>query len=532
MSSTRHHQTRRQFLRKFGIATAGFTMASAMPGCSIAPLVKPSSQKPNIVFIFTDDHAVQSISAYGSKINDTPNIDRIAQQGVTFERCFCGNSICAPSRAAVLTGKHSHINGVMTNGTIFDGNQPTLPKYLKQAGYQTALIGKWHLRSDPTGFDHWQILPGQGSYYNPDFITSKGKVRYMGYVTDITTDMAIDWLDTKRDNSKPFLLMCQHKAPHRVWAPGPDHLTMYDDVEIPEPDTLFDDYSNRSEVLKDNEMMIAKHMMYDYDLKVTGSKETDALGRSFENYERQRMTPEQRRKWDAAYDPKNEKFKAANLTGKDLVRWKYQRYIKDYLRCIASVDDNVGRLLDYLDANGLADNTIVVYSSDQGFYLGEHGWYDKRWMYEESFRMPFLIKWPGVTKAGERTRGLAQNIDFAPTFLDAAGVSVPADMQGTSLKPLLNGKTPSAWRKSIYYHYYERGEHHVPAHEGIRTDRYKLIHFYDTDEWELFDLEKDPQEMVSVYSDVGYAPIVRTMKAELARLKAEYKVPLIQPERN
>ncbi|GAG15390.1 unnamed protein product, partial [marine sediment metagenome] len=258
-------------------------------------------------------------------------------------------------------------------------------------------------RSDPTGFDHWQILPGQGSYYNPDFITSKGKVRYTGYVTDITTDMAIDWLDTKRDNSKPFLLMCQHKAPHRVWAPGPDHLTMYDDVEIPEPDTLFDDYSNRSEVLKDNEMMIAKHMMYDYDLKVTGSKETDALGRSFENYERQRMTPEQRRKWDAAYDPKNEKFKAANLTGKDLVRWKYQRYIKDYLRCIASVDDNVGRLLDYLGANGLADNTIVVYSSDQGFYLGEHGWYDKRWMYEESFRMPFLIKWPGVTKAGERT---------------------------------------------------------------------------------------------------------------------------------
>jgi len=335
-------------------------------------------------------------------------------------------------------------------------------------------------------------LPGQGSYYNPTFLTPKGKVNYTGYVTDITTDMAIDWLDKKRDDSKPFLLMCQHKAPHRVWAPGPDHLTMYDDVEIPEPDTLFDDYSNRSEVLKDNEMMIAKHMMYDYDLKVTGSKEADALGRSFENYERQRMTPEQRRKWDAAYEPKNEKFKAANLTGKALVRWKYQRYIKDYLRCIASVDDNVGRLLDYLDVNGLADNTIVVYSSDQGFYLGEHGWYDKRWMYEESFRMPFLIKWPGVTKAGERTRGLAQNIDFAPTFLDAAGVSVPADMQGTSLKPLLNGKTPYAWRKSIYYHYYERGEHHVPAHEGIRTDRYKLIHFYDTDEWELFDLEKDP----------------------------------------
>ena len=526
------NQTRRQFIKNFGIATAGFVAASAIPGCSKALQAKSASKQPNIVFIFTDDHAVQSISAYGSKINKTPNLDRIAKQGVTFERCFCGNSICAPSRASVLTGKHSHINGQMTNDTTFDGSQPTLPKYLQQAGYQTALIGKWHLRSDPTGFDYWQILPGQGSYYNPTFLTPQGKVNYTGYVTDITTDMAIDWLDNKRDNSKPFLLMCQHKAPHRVWAPGPDHLTMYDDVEIPEPDTLFDDYSNRSEVLKDNEMMIAKHMMYDYDLKVTGSKETDALGRSFENYERQRMTPEQRRKWDAAYDPKNEKFKAANLTGKDLVRWKYQRYIKDYLRCIASVDDNVGRLLDYLDANGLADNTIVVYSSDQGFYLGEHGWYDKRWMYEESFRMPFLIKWPGVTKAGERTRGLAQNIDFAPTFLNAAGVSVPADMQGRSLKPLLTGKTPAAWRKSIYYHYYERGEHHVPAHEGVRTDRYKLIRFYDTDEWELFDLKKDPQEMVSVYSDADYAPVVRMMKAELASLKAEYKVPPIQSKKD
>ena len=526
------NQTRRQFIKNFGIATAGFVTASAIPGCSKALQAKSASKQPNIVFIFTDDHAVQSISAYGSKINKTPNLDRIAKQGVTFERCFCGNSICAPSRASVLTGKHSHINGQMTNDTTFDGSQPTLPKYLQQAGYQTALIGKWHLRSDPTGFDYWQILPGQGSYYNPIFLTPQGKVNYTGYVTDITTDMAIDWLDKKRDNSKPFLLMCQHKAPHRTWAPGPDHLTMYDDVEIPEPDTLFDDYSNRSEILKDNEMMIAKHMMYDYDLKVTGSKEKDVLGRAFKNNERERMTPEQRQKWDAAYEPKNEKFKAAKLTGKDLVRWKYQRYIKDYLRCVTSVDDNVGRLLDYLDNSGLADNTIVVYSSDQGFYLGEHGWYDKRWMYEESFRMPFLIKWPGVTKAGERTRSLAQNIDFAPTFLNAAGVSVPADMQGRSLKPLLTGKTPAAWRKSIYYHYYERGEHHVPAHEGVRTDRYKLIRFYDTDEWELFDLKKDPQEMVSVYSDADYAPVVRMMKAELASLKAEYKVPPIQSKKD
>jgi N-acetylglucosamine-6-sulfatase len=488
------------------------------------PPTKPAAKQPNIVFIFSDDHAVQAISAYGSKINKTPNLDRIARQGVTFDRCFCGNSICAPSRASVLTGKHSHINGLMTNGTTFDGSQPTLPKYLQQAGYQTALIGKWHLGSDPTGFDYWQILPGQGAYYNPSFLTAKGEVDYTGYVTDLTTDMAVDWLDAKRDSSKPFLLMCQHKAPHRVWAPGPGYLTMYDDVEIPEPDTLFDDYSGRSEALKSNEMMVAAHLMYDYDLKVTGSKVKDALGRSYENYERQRMTPEQRQRWDTAYDPKNERFKAAKLTGKDLVRWKYQRYIKDYLRCIASLDDNVGRLLDYLDDHGLADNTIVVYSSDQGFYLGEHGWYDKRWMYEESFRMPFLVRWPGVAKAGARTSGLAQNIDFAPTFLDAAGVVVPADMQGRSLKPLLGGETPPGWRKSVYYHYYERGEHNVPPHEGVRTDRYKLVHFYDTEEWELFDLAKDPQEMVSVYSNEAYASVVEMMKAELAMLKAKYQV--------
>lgn len=518
---------RRVFLKVVGVGIAGLST-----GC-VASLKQDqvSSKKPNILFIFSDDHAVRSISAYGSTINKTPNIDRIADGGMTFDRCFCCNSICAPSRAAVLTGKHSHANGMMTNLNKFDGGQPTLPKFLKQAGYQSALIGKWHLKTDPQGFDHWQILPGQGNYYNPDFITKDGKKRYPGYVSDITTDLAIDWLDETRDKTKPFLLMCQHKAPHRVWAPGPDHLTMYDDVKIPEPDSLFDDYSNRSELLKDNEMMIANHMMDDYDLKIAGSTKKDVLGRAFKNPELRRMTAEQRKNWDAAYEPKNDKFRAANLTGKDLVRWKYQRYMKDYLRCVASVDDNIGRLLDYLDANGLADNTIVVYSSDQGFYLGEHGWYDKRWMYEESFRMPFIIKWPGVTKAGKRTKALAQNIDFAPTFLDAAGVSIPEDIQGESLRPLLKGKTPRNWRKSVYYHYYERGEHHVPAHEGVRTDRYKLVHFYDTDEWELFDLKKDPQEMKSVYSDPSYASKVKTMKAELAKIKAKYKAPQVKPKK-
>ena len=343
---------RRDFLRFVGVGA----VSVGLGGCGESMLGSGggNGKKPNILFIFSDDHAVQSISAYGSKINKTPNIDRIADEGVIFDRCFCCNSICAPSRAAILTGKHSHANGLMTNLNTFDGGQVTVSKLLKQDGYETALIGKWHLKTDPTGFDHWKILPGQGSYYNPDFKTDSGKVRYDGYVTDIITDQSLKWLKEERDKDKPFLLMCQHKAPHRVWAPGPNHLTMYDDVEIPEPETLFDDYSGRSDVLKDNEMMIANHMMYDYDLKIAGAKEKDVLGRAFKNPELRRMTKEQRADWDAAYEPKNENFREAKLTGKDLVRWKYQRYIKDYLRCVASVDDNIGRMLDYLDEAGLA----------------------------------------------------------------------------------------------------------------------------------------------------------------------------------
>ncbi len=511
--------TRRDFLKMAGAAATSLTLGSL-----VGAQDSQKRRRPNIVFIFTDDHAVQSIGAYGSIINQTPNIDRIASEGAAFERCFCCNSICAPSRAAVLTGKHSHANGLMTNGDTFDGAQSTFPKLLREAGYETALIGKWHLRSDPTGFSHWEILPGQGSYYNPDFRTATGRTRYEGYATDITTDLALKWLRTGRDASKPFLLMCQHKAPHRTWAPGPDHLTMYDDVTIPEPPTLFDDYASRSELLKENEMTIAGHLMEDYDLKLIGSKEKDLLGRAFENPEYRRMTDEQRARWDAAYGPKNEAFRNSKPSGKDLIRWKYQRYIKDYLRCIASVDDNVGRLLDYLDEAGLSDNTMVVYSSDQGFYLGEHGWYDKRWMYEESFRMPLLVKWPGRTRPGARVRTLVQNIDFAPTFLDAADLAAPASMQGVSLKPLMHGNIPRDWRRSLYYHYYERGEHNVPRHEGVRTDRYKLIHFYDAGEWELYDLDEDPHEMRSVYADPAYDNIVVRLKSELAALRKKYGV--------
>ena len=515
---------RRTFLRRMGMSAAALLLPIE-PSAAPSRMRRGSSRPPNIVFVFSDDHAVQAIGAYGSRINETPNIDRIAREGAVFDRCFCANSICAPSRATILTGKHSHANGLMTNRDRFDGSQTTFPKLLQRAGYRTALIGKWHLKTDPTGFDHWEILTGQGYYYNPDFRTPAGRKHYTGYATDIITDLAIDWLRNGREEDRPFLLMCQHKAPHRTWAPGPKYLHLYDDVVIPEPPNLFDDYSGRSPVLKENEMTIAGHLMYDYDLKIAGSKEKDVLGRAFRDPERARMTPEQRKLWDAAFGPKNEAFKRHRPEGKDLVRWKYQRYIKDYLRCVASVDESVGRLMDHLEGAGLAENTVVIYSSDQGFYLGEHGWYDKRWMFEESFRMPFLVKWPGVTPPGTRVQGLAQNIDFAPTFLDMAGVGIPPEMQGVSLRPLMDGETPPDWRRSLYYHYYERGEHHVPRHEGVRTERYKLIHYYDYDQWDFFDLEKDPHEMQSRYDDPAYAEQVRRLKAELERLRERYGAP-------
>lgn len=487
---------------------------------------KKPSQRPNILFIFTDDHAVQAISAYGSKINKTPNIDRIAEHGVVFVNSFCGNSICAPSRATILTGKLSHKNGLMNNQTDFDPSQMTFPKLLQKAGYQTALIGKWHLKSDPQGFDHWEVLPGQGRYYNPEFITPEGEKKYIGYCTDIVTSLSLQWL-RNRDKSKPFLLMCQHKAPHRNWAPGPKYLTMYDDVQIPEPPTLFDDYSNRSEVLKRNEMEIARHMMMGWDLKIDGTGIKDALGRDWDNPEYSRLTPEQKALWDAAYEPKNKKFLEHMPEGKDLVRWKYQRYVKDYLRCVASVDENIGLLLDYLESTGELENTLVVYSSDQGFYLGEHGWYDKRWMYEESLRMPLIMCWPARIKPGTRIVELVQNIDYAPTFLEAAGIKPPPDIQGDSLLPLLDEKNPD-WRDTIYYHYYEQGEHNVPRHDGVRTSRYKLIHFYDDNDWDLYDLEKDPNEMRDVFDDPNYAEVRDMMMRRYRALRKQYDLPPLE----
>jgi len=480
---------------------------TAMPDRSRIAADSDRVPYPNILFVFTDDHASHAISAYGSVLNQTPNIDRLADEGVLFRNCFVGNSICAPSRATILTGKHSHRNGVIDNTIVFDGEQVTFPKLLRKAGYQTAIVGKWHLKSDPTGFDHWQVLKGQGPYYNPPLKSAEGTEKIIGYTTDILTDLALQWLKEERDPEKPFMLMLQHKAPHRNWQPGPKHLHDFDDVDLPEPATLFDDWQGRTSACGMQEMTLANHFSKsDAKLKPPGN-----------------LTPEQLEVWNAAYEPKNEAFREAKLEDDDLVRWRYQRYIKDYLRCIASVDENLGRVLDYLDESGLAENTIVIYNSDQGFYLGDHGWYDKRWMYEESLRMPLLVRWPGATEPGSVDEHLVQNIDFAETFLDIAGVEPPEEMQGRSLVPLLRGEDPDDWRESIYYHYYEYpAVHMVNRHYGVRTDRYKLIRYYELDEWELFDLERDPDELKSVYDDLQYDPIRRELTAELKRLQLYY----------
>jgi len=503
----------------------------AATACAGAPSRQPAApEQPNIIFIFTDDHATQAVGAYGSRLaalDPTPNIDRLADEGMIFRSAFVTNSICAPSRAVILTGQHSHLNGVMTNAETFDTSQVTFPQLLQDAGYQTAMVGKWHLKSDPVGFDHWKVLPGQGQYYNPDFRTPEGTVRETGYVTDLITDDVLAWLDSGRDPARPFMVMYQHKAPHRAWQPGPDHLTTYDEVDIPEPPTLFDDYSGRTSATGTQAMSIDADMLLSYDLKLWPNA-VDPEERLIVNAGRmrERMTPEQLAAWDTAYGSKNESFNAAPLSGPDLVRWKYQRYMKDYLRTISSVDDNLGRLLAYLDDAGLADNTVVIYSSDQGFFLGEHGWFDKRWMYEESLRMPLIVRWPGVAGPGSENDDLVQNLDFAETFLDIAGVAVPEHMQGRSLVPLLRSERPADWRDAIYYHYYEfPGAHSVQRHYGVRTDRYKLIHYYLIDEWELFDLETDPDELLSLYDDPDYAEVRRDLESRLAELRVRYAVP-------
>lgn len=455
-------------------------------------------KQPNIVFIMSDDHAAHAMSCYGSKVNTTPNIDRIANEGIRFDNCFCTNSICSPSRAAILTGKYNHLNGVKSIDEHFDGRQMTFPKLLQQGGYQTAMVGKWHLGhggdADPTGFDYWNVIVGQGDYYDPTFIEMGEEKQYSGYVTNLITDHCLDWLG-KRDENKPFMLMCHHKAPHRPWVPDEKHKHMYEDVEIPEPDTFDDDYATRSQAAVEANMRIEDML------------ESDTKGKPPEG-----------------------------LTKLEEKKWKYQRYMKDYLRCVASIDDNVGRLLDYLESEGLAEETIVIYTSDQGFFLGDHGWFDKRFMYEESLRMPFVVKYPRSIKPGTVTDAMSLNVDFAQTFLDYAGIQAPPDMQGHSLRSVLEGETPDGWRTSMYYRYWMHldDHHNVYSHYGIRTHQYKLIYYYAEalgtagskdenrpPEWELFDLTQDYCEMNNVYGNPDYADITAQLKEELAKLQRE-----------
>ncbi len=470
------------------------------------PEVDESMARPNLLFIMSDDHAAHAIGAYGSVINETPHLDRIAADGMLFDNCFCTNSICTPSRAAVLTGTYNHVNRVTTLKTHMDNSLVTFPKLLRAAGYQTAMVGKWHLghgpEHDPTGFDFWRVLPGQGHYHNPVMLQGRmdGRPGYDvvergGYVTELITDDCIDWLDRTEPN-RPWMLMMHHKAPHRTWEPSRKHFSLYDDVEIPEPDTMFDDHETRAAVVQAMEMRLM-------DL-------------------------------DPIIDLKAEV--PAGLDHQAEVKWRYQRYIKDYLRTIASIDDSVGQMLDYLDATGQADDTVVVYTSDQGFFLGDHGWFDKRLMYEESLQMPFLIRYPKLIEGASLHEGMVLNVDFAPTFCELAGVEVPAEMQGTSFVPLLAGESPESWRTSMYYRYWmHRDENHnVPAHYGVRTLTHKLICYYndplgqtgangpiDPMEWELFDLEADPLETTNVYGRPEYASAQAALKGELVRLQAE-----------
>ncbi len=492
-------------------------------------------QKPNILFIMSDDHAQKAISAYDSSLIETPNIDRIANEGALFTNSFVANSISAPSRATLLTGKHSHMNGMKDNQDTFNGDQLTFPKLLQKGGYYTAMIGKWHLKSQPQGFDYWNILNGQGDYYNPDMIKMGDSVHYTGYTTDVITELAIDALNN-RDTTKPFCMLYHHKAPHRSWMPDTTDLYLFEDVEFPLPDNFFDDYEGRK-AAEEADMRI-KDMFYTWDMKLqpgqyekesekggSGPKHFDIIEKMAEEW-LGRMTPEQRKAWDDYYLPRNNVFTELNLSGKELAKWMYQRYIHDYLKCVVSVDRNIGKMLDYLKKNNLLNNTLIVYTSDQGFYLGEHGWYDKRFMYEESFRTPLLMRYPAEIESGKKINKLVQNIDYAPTFLDLAGVDIPGEIHGKSLRPLWN-KDDNEWRDALYYHYYEypHGWHYVNKHDGIRTKRYKLIHFYKMGIYELYDLKNDPNEMSNLYGNDEYQQLADSLKTELKEIREYYNVP-------
>ena len=505
--------------------TAGLTLALS------------GADRPNILFIFSDDHAPNAISCYPGGLFDeiapTKGIDRIAREGMRFDRSYCTNAICGPSRASILTGKHSHLNGFIdNNSSYFDGLQTTFPDLLREAGYTTAMIGKWHLHSNPIGFDYWEILPGQGAYYNPDFIQMDNtRKRFQGHCNDLVTQKGLTWLKQAADSKKPFMAMVQYKAPHRNWAPAFRHINMFDDVNMPEPETLFDNYENRSSVLKEHAMGIQDHMSWGNDMKMQGknlfpSHFTGGPG----NGQFNRLSDQDKKTFISAYEDENKQFikemKAGKLDQKAITSWKYQRYIKDYLAVIQSMDEGIAKILNHLDNSGLAENTIVIYSSDQGFYLGEHGWYDKRWMFEESLMMPFVVRWPGKIKPGSVSNAIIQNIDYGPTFLELAGAKTPESMQGKSLVPIFKaaGEKPKGWRDSIYYRYSGERTHNVAAHDGVRTADHKIFWVPKTKEYQLFDMKKDPQEMKSVHNDPAYAVVFNEMKQELDSARRKYRV--------
>lgn len=508
-----------------------FALSYLFTSCANPP---EETKRPNILFIMSDDHAYQAISAYNKTLLETPNIDRIASEGMLFTNACVTNSICAPSRAVILTGKHSHINGKVDNYFPFDTNNITFPQILQENGYQTAMFGKLHFGNNPKGFDEFKILPDQGHYYNPDFITKKeGKITLTGYVTDLITDMTLDWLKKDRKEDQPFFLAYLHKAPHREWIPADRHYKTFIKRTFPEPESLFDDYEGRGRAAHEQEMNLLQHMNWAGDSKIfpenmdkIGLPESHSYDKQLFNATVGRMNEQQRADFDSVYSPMNEEFmqKYASMTEEDKMKWRYQRYMQDYLGCIASVDEGVGRVLDYLKESGLDKNTIVVYTSDQGFYLGEHGWFDKRFIYDQSFKTPLLIKWPGVIKPGSVNTQMVQNLDFAQTFLEIAGLTPPSDMQGESLVPIFKGLGKN-FRDAAYYHYYEYPSvHMVKRHYGIVTEDYKLIHFYyDVDEWELYDRKKDPGEMKNVYNDPAYEGVKKDLHEKLKALRVKYK---------
>jgi arylsulfatase A-like enzyme len=492
------------------------TMALCVPAFNSA---SAADQRPNILFIMSDDHATRAVSAYGDALVETPNIDRIAANGVRFDRAYVGNALCGPSRATTLTGLHSHGNGFYSNewSPDFDGQQQTFPHLLQAAGYQTAVVGKWHLYSDPVGFDHWEIINNMfehGTYYNPEFRSADGIEQTTGYVSDLVTDKAIDWLDTVEESNGPFMLMYHHKTPHRDWMPGPEELKSWDEESrVEEPPSLLRDLSQQTSGRQVARMTISEYMT-DQDVKLKRAKYLNA---------------DQAQLWEQAFSEGNSAYRAAELSEQDRVRWKYQRYIKTYIAAVQGMDRQVGRILDYLDRKGLTENTLIVYTSDQGFFLGENGWFDKRWMDEVSTRVPLLMQWHGNIEPGTATSALVQNIDYAPTLLDAAGVKAEAPMHGVSLLPLVTGE-PVDWERDLYYHFYENpGFHGVARHYGVRTDRYKLVYYYRNDEWELFDLLEDPGDQVNLYGKPGYEEIQGDLKERLADLRQRYQVPEEDP---